>query len=49
MKDKFSKLEKLIMLLLIKLKQNHQILYTLTDFQVIEAQVKKIIAITRGK
>jgi hypothetical protein len=50
MKDKFSKLEKLIIPLLIKLaKSPEAYIHWPNRAQVIEAQVKKIIAITRGK
>ena len=49
MKDKFSKLEKLIIPLLIKLaKSPEAYIHWPNRAQVIEAQVKKIIAITRG-
>ena len=50
MKDKFSKLEKLIIPLLIKLaKSPEAYIHWPNRAQVIEAQVKKIIEITRGK
>ena len=50
MKDKFAKLEKLIIPLLIKLaKSPEAYIHWPNRAQVIEAQVKKIIAITRGK
>ena len=50
MKDKFSKLEKLIIPLLIKLaKSPEAYIHWPNRAEVIEAQVKKIIAITRGK
>ena len=50
MNDKFSKLEKLIIPLLIKLaKSPEAYIHWPNRAQVIEAQVKKIIAITRGK
>ena len=50
MKDKFSKLEKLIIPLLIKLANSPEAyIHWPNRAQVIEAQVKKIIAITRGK
>ena len=50
MKEKFSKLEKLIIPLLIKLaKSPEAYIHWPNRAQVIEAQVKKIIAITRGK
>ena len=49
-KDKFTKLEKLIIPLLIKLaKSPEAYIHWPNRAQVIEAQVKKIIAITRGK
>ena len=49
MKDKFSKLEKLIIPLLIKLaKSPEAYIHWPNRAEVIEAQVKKIIAITRG-
>ena len=50
MKDKFAKLEKLIIPLLIKLaKSPEAYIHWPNRAQVIEAQVKKIIEITRGK
>ena len=50
MKEKFSKLEKLIIPLLIKLaKSPEAYIHWPNRAQVIEAQVKKIIEITRGK
>ena len=50
MKDKFVKLEKLIIPLLIKLaKSPEAYIHWPNRAQVIEAQVKKIIEITRGK
>ena len=50
MKDKFAKLEKLIIPLLIKLaKSPEAYIHWPNRAQVIEAQVKKIIANTRGK
>ena len=49
-KDKFTQLEKLIIPLLIKLaKSPEAYIHWPNRAQVIEAQVKKIIAITRGK
>ena len=49
-KDKFTKLEKLIIPLLIKLaKSPEAYIHWPNRAQVIESQVKKIIAITRGK
>ena len=49
-KDKFTKLEKLIIPLLIKLaKSPEAYIHWPNRAQVIEAQVKKIIEITRGK
>ena len=49
MKDKFAKLEKLIIPLLIKLaKSPEAYIHWPNRAEVIEAQVKKIIAITRG-
>ena len=49
MKEKFSKLEKLIIPLLIKLaKSPEAYIHWPNRAEVIEAQVKKIIAITRG-
>ena len=49
-KEKFSKLEKLIIPLLIKLaKSPEAYIHWPNRAQVIESQVKKIIAITRGK
>ena len=49
-KDKFDKLEKLIIPLLIKLaKSPEAYIHWPNRAEVIEAQVKKIIAITRGK
>ena len=50
MKEKFTQLEKLIIPLLIKLaKSPEAYIHWPNRAQVIEAQVKKIIAITRGK
>ena len=50
MKEKFTQLEKLIIPLLIKLaKSTEAYIHWPNRAQVIEAQVKKIIAITRGK
>ena len=50
MKDKFAKLEKLIIPLLIKLaKSPEAYIHWPNRAQVIEAQVKNIIEITRGK
>ena len=50
MKDKFSKLEKLIIPLLIKLaKSPEAYIHWPNRAEVIEAQLKKIVAITRGK
>ena len=49
MKDKFSKLEKLIIPLLVKLaKSPEAYIHWPNRAQVIEAQLKKIVAITRG-
>ena len=49
-KDSFKKLEKLIIPLLVKLaKSPEAYIHWPNRGQVIEAQVKKIIAITRGK
>ena len=49
-KDKYAQLEKLIIPLLIKLaKSPEAYIHWLNRAQVIESQVKKIIAITRGK
>ena len=50
MKDKFAKLEKLIIPLLIKLaKSPEAYIHWPNRAEVIESQLKKIIAITRGK
>ena len=49
-KEKYTQLEKLIIPLLIKLaKSPEAYIHWPNRAQVIEAQVKKIIAITRGK
>ena len=49
MKDKFSKLEKLIIPLLVKLaKSPEAYIHWPNRAEVIEAQLKKIVAITRG-
>jgi len=50
MKEKFTQLEKLIIPLLIKLaKSPEAYIHWPNRAEVIEAQLKKIIAITRGK
>ena len=50
MKDKFSQLEKLVIPLMLKLaKAPENYIYWPNRKTVIESQLKKIVAITRGK